>query len=263
MINFSTFLLESRLDYLKQQNPEIDSSHDSLVIHRSTSDIIDHFANKADPTSSKKQTQWIVGRIRAIEHPNSTSKHISMALVKEEPSLRRVAIRSQKISDHDLGRVICGGGYHSGHKDIGWALDNPKINDKHLNMILQKDPSDITYINVMNHRAASPALLDHGLDHPDSTVRETAAYGRNASSENLHKALKDKVLNVRQMAIRNKNIDASHLSVALKDPHETIRFSAIRHPKIAEDHIATALNDPDNRVSSYAAALRDGYTRNK
>lgn len=52
----------------------MDSSHDALATHRDSNDIIDHFASKADPTSNKSYTQWIVNRykqkdIRQEDHP--------------------------------------------------------------------------------------------------------------------------------------------------------------------------------------------------
>lgn len=71
---FEGFLLENRLDFIKSKNPTIDSSHDSLAQHRDAGAIVDHFAEKADPSSDKKYTQWIINQykrkhIRQEDHP--------------------------------------------------------------------------------------------------------------------------------------------------------------------------------------------------
>jgi hypothetical protein len=69
MIRFKTFinedvLLENRIEFLKQQNPTIDTTHDTLAKHKDAGAIIDHFAKKADPTPTKAHTQWIVNQYK-------------------------------------------------------------------------------------------------------------------------------------------------------------------------------------------------------
>ena len=58
-------LLEDRLGKIKDIfKDKIDSSHDTLGTHKSSDDIVDHFANNADPTKNKDYTQWIVNKYR-------------------------------------------------------------------------------------------------------------------------------------------------------------------------------------------------------
>lgn len=69
MIRFKTFinedfLLENRIEFLKQQNPTLDTTHDTLAKHKDSGAIIDHFAKKADPTPTKAHTQWIVNQYK-------------------------------------------------------------------------------------------------------------------------------------------------------------------------------------------------------
>ena len=65
MISFKQFILtEDRIDFIKEKNPEIDTSHDILAKHKNASDVIDHFASKADPTKNKTNTQWIVNQYK-------------------------------------------------------------------------------------------------------------------------------------------------------------------------------------------------------
>ncbi len=54
-------LMEDRIDYLKANIGPISTSHDPMATHTSTPDIIDHFAEHADPTRNKVHTQYILG----------------------------------------------------------------------------------------------------------------------------------------------------------------------------------------------------------
>ena len=53
--------MEDRLDRILQDNPLLDTSHDPSAIHHSAKDIIDHFAQNADPSRNKIHTQYLVG----------------------------------------------------------------------------------------------------------------------------------------------------------------------------------------------------------
>jgi len=82
MLSFKQFiileqeLLENRIETLKTRvfKDGFDTTHDREAQHKNTSDIVDHFANNADPTSNKIHTQWILnqykkGKIRQEDHP--------------------------------------------------------------------------------------------------------------------------------------------------------------------------------------------------
>ena len=93
VIRFTTFinedfLLENRVQFLKDQNPTIDTSHDTLAKHKDAGDIVDHFAKKADPTPNKAHTQWIVNQykkksIRQEDAPQIKSTLNDFAQVKD------------------------------------------------------------------------------------------------------------------------------------------------------------------------------------
>ena len=57
-------LVEDRLDFLKQNTKTLDTSHDPHGEHKETADIVQHFADKADPTPNKSLTQYAVGLYR-------------------------------------------------------------------------------------------------------------------------------------------------------------------------------------------------------
>lgn len=53
-------LMEDRLQFLKDNTKKLDTSHDTTAVHKETPDIIQHFADKADPTKNKVHTQYLV-----------------------------------------------------------------------------------------------------------------------------------------------------------------------------------------------------------
>ena len=59
-------LTEDRIDYLKQQyKDKLPTDHDELAKHTDTDKIVDHFADKADPTSNKVHTQWLLNQYKS------------------------------------------------------------------------------------------------------------------------------------------------------------------------------------------------------
>ena len=64
MKSFKTYLLENRIDYLKQHTPVLSTEHDRLAIFDKPHEIIDHFANVADPSKNKQHTSWIVNQYK-------------------------------------------------------------------------------------------------------------------------------------------------------------------------------------------------------
>jgi hypothetical protein len=65
MQSFKTFVLlvENRIEFLKKNNPDISTEHDSLANYKDPSDIIDHFAS-ADPHPQKAYTQWVLNQYK-------------------------------------------------------------------------------------------------------------------------------------------------------------------------------------------------------
>jgi hypothetical protein len=57
-------LVESRVEFLKNQlSGKLSTEHDMQAEHHDSGAIIDHFAEKADPTKNKMYTQYIVGHL--------------------------------------------------------------------------------------------------------------------------------------------------------------------------------------------------------
>lgn len=58
-------LTEDRIDFLKQQYKDgISTEHDPNAKAKTSDKIVDHFANKADPTSGKLHTNWLLNQYR-------------------------------------------------------------------------------------------------------------------------------------------------------------------------------------------------------
>ena len=97
-------LLEDRLGKIKDIfRDKIDSSHDTLGTHKSSDDIVDHFANHADPTKNKEYTQWIVNKYRQKDFRQEDHPRIKEALTnfhKHKSKLEHKDINKYKsISD--------------------------------------------------------------------------------------------------------------------------------------------------------------------
>lgn len=82
-------LTEDRIDYLKNQyKDKLSTDHDQLAKHKESDKIIDHFASKADPSTGKVHTQWLVSQyakknIRQEDAPQLKSTLNDFALVKD------------------------------------------------------------------------------------------------------------------------------------------------------------------------------------
>lgn len=71
-------LLESRLEYLKQNTKTLSTDHDTTGKLKDTGDIVQHFADHGDPTTNKAHTQYAVGLYR-----NKTIKQEDAGRLKE------------------------------------------------------------------------------------------------------------------------------------------------------------------------------------
>ena len=77
---YESLLLEDRIQFLKDKNPQIDTSHDTLAKHRDAASIIDHFAQHADPSKNKQHTQWILGQYKKQNIRQEDASRIHTAL---------------------------------------------------------------------------------------------------------------------------------------------------------------------------------------
>jgi hypothetical protein len=106
MLSFKQFiileqeLLENRIETLKTKvfNDGFDTTHDKQAQHRDTSGIIDHFANKADPTSKKTHTQWILNQYKAGKIKQEDHLRINDVLSKFETHKGKLSPEQRDIN---------------------------------------------------------------------------------------------------------------------------------------------------------------------
>lgn len=60
----NNILLENRLEVLKDKFNDLDTYHDTLAKYKKAHEVVQYFANTADPTSNKKHTQWILNQYK-------------------------------------------------------------------------------------------------------------------------------------------------------------------------------------------------------
>jgi len=102
MIRFKEFielLIESRVETLKKKFSKVNTDHDHLAYYREGSNIVQHFADNADPTPKKIYTQWIMNRyneknFRQEDHPRI---HQTLSdFEKHKPKIEKRDINSYK-----------------------------------------------------------------------------------------------------------------------------------------------------------------------
>lgn len=157
MLNES-ILLEDRIQYLKDNIKGLDTSHDQNAQHKTTNDIVDHFATHADPSKNKQHTQFILGlyknksirqedapRIREAltnfdKYKNKLSPEDKQLNTKAYPTLSSV---EDKIYPH-LGTVVSKNAAQSELNQPGHEL---KYEDDHIKVfkLTSKEASQNLY----------------------------------------------------------------------------------------------------------------------
>jgi hypothetical protein len=79
MMNES-ILLEDRIQYLKDNIGKITTDHDPDAEHKSTPEIVDHFANNADPTKNKAHTQYLLNLYKSGKIQQKDAEKIKSTL---------------------------------------------------------------------------------------------------------------------------------------------------------------------------------------
>jgi hypothetical protein len=93
----SIMLVENRIQFLKDKNPDIDTSHDEFAVHRDSGAIIDHLSTHADPTNNKAFTPWIIN-----QYKKKTFKQEDVGMVHN--ALSNFDRYKKKLEKKDIGQ---------------------------------------------------------------------------------------------------------------------------------------------------------------
>lgn len=97
------FLVENRIEFIKNaMRDKISTSHDPESADMTSDKIIDHIANKIDPTARKEHTQWLVNRYKNGEFKLSDSKDMKKLMSKYDsvkPYLENKNLNDMKSLD--------------------------------------------------------------------------------------------------------------------------------------------------------------------
>ena len=146
----SIFIFEGRIDFLKNKHKDgIDSSHDSLAKHREPHDIIDHFANNADPSKKKIYTQKIVDWYKDKDFRQEDHGRVRQTLKDFEAN-------KKKLPHSDIGKYKS---FH--HLNSALADFKPKQTNMKWGEFSQDD---------LDHLNSKGSTVVH--DEPKYTVRE-------------------------------------------------------------------------------------------
>lgn len=97
---YEEILEENRIDFLKQKNPSINSSHDAYAQHRSSDAIIDFLANEADPTKNKAHTQWLVNRYHKGAFRQEDAPRVRQALADFDANKNKLPVEQRDIGKY-------------------------------------------------------------------------------------------------------------------------------------------------------------------
>lgn len=99
-MNLTQFLVENRIEFLKQQNAKgIDTSHDRFATFHKPDEIVDHFASY-DPTPNKQYTQWMLKQYKAKSIRQEDAPQISGHLELFHKHRARIAEAERDINKH-------------------------------------------------------------------------------------------------------------------------------------------------------------------
>jgi hypothetical protein len=112
MLRFSSYIYldEARIspEALAKIHPTINSEHDLAAPHREASDIINHFANNADPTNEKLYTPWLVNKYKTGAFMQNDAPEIRQTLSDFHANKSRMPIRdiNQYKSPDELKQAV-------------------------------------------------------------------------------------------------------------------------------------------------------------
>ena len=97
-LNEGFLLLENRIQYLKDHTKELDTSHDTLGVHKTPEDIIQHFADHGDPTKNKAHTQYLVNLYKNKSIRQEDAPRVHQALSNFEKYKAKLAPEDKQVN---------------------------------------------------------------------------------------------------------------------------------------------------------------------
>lgn len=159
-------------------------------------------------------------RIFAGLHRNSTEAHVGELLRDHEPSVRAaIAENHPLVTEAQLTNIF----KHDNHPDvIKAAFNNPKVNSKHLDILLDHMPGTARTFEqrqfntkVLSHRALTPAQITH--------VMTSGNFDNNHVTDVL--------------AHPNSTEEHVALAIAPRFEDEHVHMNTMVHPKLTSAHI--------------------------
>ncbi len=286
MLSFKNYLLENRLDFLKQNTKTLSTDHDSLAQHKSAPEIIDHFATHADPTSKKTNTSWIVnqykkGAIRQEDHPRI--KSALEGFEKYKSKLPSKDINSYKSLSHLEDAVEPHLGSFSSNREEKAAV-------KHEGADLIHDGKNLLVHKLKTKEAAchygagtkwcTAARENNMFDHYNKEGPLYVVTNKNSGDKHQFHFETDQFMDKKDEPVKlhdfiqknpelkdvkefknsnrgyefakNKEEFDSSMNKTLNDKNWNVRRTAIRHPKATPEHISKALNNENEYVREAA-----------
>ena len=282
MLNFKSYLLENRVDFIKGQNPTIDTSHDTLAKHRDAGDIIDHFATHADPSGNKQHTQWIVNRYKDQDFRQEDAprihkalsdftkhkarlekrdlnqyKHLSDVEDAVEPHLGIKSNKEQKRAVKQDGADLVHSGpkftvHHLKTKEAACAYGaGTKWCTAAENDNMFDDYHKEGAIHIITNKSTGEKHQLHFATNQFMDEKDRPADLEHFVRDNPELKHADPIKQWR--SIKNNDANSHEIGNVLQHHDAHLRLLAAGHPKASKDHISTALADTELSVRERAA----------
>jgi hypothetical protein len=189
----------------------------------------------------------------AMSNPSLGGNDIRKYYIGRQDQDLRGALLSNPSAPKDLFKDAIDLGTPS---DVNHAMKNPKADADMLRYGVSKHPHQV--YKALENPNAPPDIIDKGLidkGWENAYGQQLAAEHPNATPENLHNALKSKVVAVRAAAVEHPRFNESHLKVALHDNDHFVVGKALRHPLITSEHLHDVIAKSNGEVHPMISKL--------
>lgn len=208
-------------------------------------------------------------RQSAAEHPNADHNVLTKALEDTNPNVRAAAAQHPKIDGDALEKAL----NDPEHRVVYNASTNSNLSPEQIHKLLDYEhidgPTASATIsrNAVRHKNATPENIDKALNHESEAVRITAAQNPNASKDNITKAVNDKSPYVGRSAAYNTNSNADHIRSVINKGDQVgaeIAHDAVMHNRFknyGENEITSHLSSIDPADHEGAALIARHITK--
>jgi hypothetical protein len=133
----------------------------------------------------------------------------------------------------------------SDREDVDFIFKHPGLNSNVLQHAMDKNITDLTK-KALRSDKVSPEQIEQAFKSPSESIR-AAAMQYHAKPEHIEKAFGDTSF-VRMTAAQNPNASSEQLHRFIRDPDMFVVMSAAINPSLQKEHLDHLVSYPNNKV---------------